>query len=266
MFTITVSRKVFEISKLLCRRIKKEWYAFALGKLLQSDHNPDFQIVDMYLPRQEASATHVYIPSEGMLEISDALVEIRKHNKNWILLGMWHSHGDLKCFHSRIDLENINMIYQSFPREYLPAVIEYERLGPEILNEYRAEPIIDKGLRGFKICFGSLCIELNLRQEIDDEVFFTTWYAHLYTIKALPEVLRGYFGTIPIFTTSIKVSRRCVVSVVVNNHDQIEGKVFLYGRNSDEVDAKIVIRDLDEDPIFANRELLNEILSKVKIA
>lgn len=266
MFTITISKKIFEISRVLCRKIKKEWYAFALGKLTISNSDVDFQVTDIYVPRQEASTTHVYIPAEGMLEISDALDKIQEYHKDWILLGMWHSHGELKCFHSLVDLENINMIHQSFPKKYLPTIVNYEKIfGPGVLNEYKVEPMISGGLKGFKVQLGPLRMEINLRQEIDDELFFVTWYAHFYAIKALLEVLREHFETIPIFTAEARVARPCIISIVVNNFDQIEGKVFAYEKKPKEIDARLIVKEIDEAPIFASEESLDQIVSRIRV-
>ncbi|GEM_PF-5650759 len=270
MFSIVVSKDVHNISRIICRKIVKEWYAFALGKLILKKNNVVFQIADIYVPYQEASITHVYIPPEGMMEMFDVYPRIKRKRSDWILLGMWHSHAETRVFHSFIDRENISNIYQTFPKHYLPSASTYEKIfGPEILREMHAEPILGSGLRGFRICFGSLCVEIDLRQEVDDELFFVTWYSHLYTIKALVDVLKEYFGAIPILSSKLRKTVRYVVSVVVNNYADIEGRVFIFdslrGGAPRESRADVCVEDIKESPIFARRESLEEIISKIRV-
>jgi len=272
MFKIVISKEIYEISKTICRRIREEWYAFALGRFQNLNGNDiAFYITDLYIPQQEASITHVRIPSSSMVEMFDAFSVIEKERENWTLLGMWHSHGEVRVFHSFVDLENINKIFKTFPTQHLPMGSISEKIfGPEILGDIGIEPIISGGFRGIRMCFGSTCLEIDFRQQIDDEKFFANWYSHFYVMRAFVEIIKEYFGSIPIIKGTLKKIVRYIVSVVVNNHNEIEGKIFAFdpykrSESPSSFDASISIENLRDKPLFARKESLNEILSKIRM-
>jgi len=269
-YIVKIDRRVREVSKKICKYVRYEWYAFPLGRVRVMGNQYIFLVEDLYVPLQEASATHVEIPSDINVLTVKVLDELRLVDPGIYLLGMWHSHGDLPVFHSSEDHSNVERIFQCF-LSYLPSIY----IGEEILGlfgsrDFNVEPIIkDNEFGGLRLSFGVATIEISFRKMIKNPDFFARWYKHFYDIRCLFEVLREYYKTEPIVKNLVKKKAYHVASVVVNNRGESTCEVFIFEQAQDRImrrseKAKMEVIDLGKKPYFLSKMTMGDILNRIR--
>jgi len=266
---VGISRHVMEFSKRICGYVRMEWYAFPLGRVQWMGDEAIFLVEDLYIPRQIASRMHVEIPADVNVQIIGELDRLRSVDRNILLLGMWHSHGDLGVFHSGEDMSNISKIFQGFLK-YLPSRYHREELiGMFKGNIYSVEPIIvDNMFRGIKFSFGVASIQIDFDKPIENIDFFVRWYKHFYDIKCFFEVLREYYKVEPIVKNLSKRKAYYLLSVVVNNRGDMLAEIFIRECRDSEISiestkAKIRVVDMKKKPYFLTRASFDDIIRRI---
>ncbi len=270
MYVIQISKEVMNIVNEVCRRIRSEWYALSLGTYQRKKDIHIFCIIDLLIPEQVASFTHVEIPPQVNVEVVSRIEAIRSEDKDMFLLGMLHSHGEFDVFHSNEDLRNIDTIFECFS-SYLPSFYGIESLvgvfKEKIVN---LEPMIENNsFRGIKMDFGATKIEIDFGVLIRDPNFFVKWYKHFYDIKCLFEVLKTVYKTSPIIKNVSKNKLYLIPSVVVNNRGDVLGEVFIFESKADGLykkteKAKIETTSISKKPYFLSKERVSDIIGRVK--
>lgn len=270
MHVIKISKQVLSLSRSICREIRKEWYAFPVGQAKRIGKEYEFIVEALYIPEQYASFTHVMVPADVSVMMLEKLDSIISKKREWRLLGMWHSHGDMSVFHSSEDLDNINIIFRSF-LQYLPSFYTSDELISIISSEdLKIEPIIDdNNFKGLRMLLGSAYIQIDFNKPINNIDFFIRWYKHFYDIKCMMEVLREYYDARPIVKSVAKSRSYCIMSVVVNNIGDILGEVFTFEHTISGVirkreKARVETVDVPRTQNFWNTETIAKILERIK--
>lgn len=270
MYVIKIPKQVLSMSKLICKKVRKEWYALPIGQVRRREGKYEFIVETLYVPEQYASYAHVEIPADVNVMMFDKLDSIIGKEKRRKLLGMWHSHGDISVFHSSEDLNNINIIFRCFLK-YLPSFYTIDELVSIISGEdLKIEPIIESnGFKGLRILLGSAYIQIDFSKSIKNVDFFVRWYKHFYDIKCMVEVLREYYGVQPIMKSLVRSKSYYIMSVVVNNVDDVLGEIFIFEHTSSGVarkreKAKIEIISVPKKGRVWDKETIAKILGRIK--
>lgn len=269
MHRIILSEAVYRLSKIICSRVKKEWYAFPLGNYKCDRDLCTFFVVDLYVPKQHATVTHVSIPSEDISIFYEYLRDYLQKKGKQVMLGMWHSHGDIGVFHSSEDLANIDRIYQTFTSVLPFAFVGEIPFSIALSKQFSVEPIINDGFRGIKLSFGTASFEMIFGVGIKDKDFFVKWYKYFYDIKFFLEMLENKYGSNPMLKALIKNKIYYVVSVVVNNRNEFDARIFSFEITSSGVKkssekAKVEVKKINEKPVLLSMDNIDAVLNRIE--
>ena len=270
MYRIEVSRSVLEVSRSLCDEIRQEWYALPLGKMVVRGGDRIFCIEDLYVPEQLSSGTHVEIPSDINVTVVGELDKLRLGGEALLLLGMWHSHGGFQVFHSKVDLANIETIFECF-LSYIPSDYSSE----ELIGVFRSEdlnvnPIIENNrFVGMKVSFGASTIYIDFGGKVSSPTFFVKWFKHFYDMRCMFEILKDYYKFNPTIRNYLRAKSYYIVSVVVNNRGDMLGEVFVKEHTTTGITmrterADIVVVEDRIEPYFLSRMSIEDIMGRIR--
>ena len=261
-FTVNINKEVFELSKIICKKVHYEWYAFALGNVSKHENIITFYVEDLLIPQQEVSPTDAIVLPKDSLKAIKEMDLFREHKKHLYIIGMWHSHGDMPVFNSAVDQENIKTIYRTL-NAYIKE-IDFKRL---IIGVSKDIPrfnvrFSEDGVTSISISGATIQLSFKLAKPLSDPKAFAKIYAELYSAFKL---LKHYCG-LKIMTERVIEKIKPLISIVVNNRGEVIADVFIL----DEVEiderikrARVNIVEMPRKPIFLIKENLKSILERI---